>query len=102
MPRLAQIGLSILASLAAKHEANRPVITHALGRVNEGCVAGAAVGAALALRRCPALPLPRRFEAFFKSISTLDATAAAPLHVAMFTLLNHLSTDTGVHVRGSA
>lgn len=56
----------------------------------------------LALRRCPALPLPRRFEAFFKSISTLDATAAAPLHVAMFTLLNHLSTDTGVHVRGSA
>ncbi|CAE7789105.1 unnamed protein product, partial [Symbiodinium sp. KB8] len=69
------IGLSILASLAAKHEANRPVITHALGRVNEG------------------------FEAFFKSISTLDATAAAPLHVAMFTLLNHLSTDTGVHGR---
>lgn len=39
-----------------------------------------------------------RFEAYFKRMSELDAAAAAPLHVALFTLLNHLSDDSGVHV----
>jgi len=91
-----QVALSILAALASKGETNQHAIILAMGRITEQYEPALQSKGGWQPAHWPVLC---RFETYFKRLSELDASTCAPLHVALFTLLNHLNDAAGVKVR---